>query len=148
MHVVIDPLHIAVVWLVSAVFLVFFCLIMKEQYRVEGAGSWLVVILLGGIGGQLTRPIADLTGVGWEYAVPMLALGGLVSIPVVHFLLPKVAPDFQTKSFVSSAFLALWVGVAVLAAGVVVGDITHLIPGSAFESLRLPESGWSGFMPE
>jgi hypothetical protein len=122
-------IYLIICWAVSAIFLFLNGLVMGDSIRIEGVGTWLGYIALGPIGGMLSLPLLDLIGMS-GFAVPLIAVAFLLSIPTIHAFLPSVLPDFQTSTFLTTLWLAILIGIAAAIAGCASGVTPYLIPGS------------------
>jgi len=122
-------LYLIICWAVSAIFLFINALLMGNSIRIEGVGTWLGYLILGPVGGMLSLPLLDLIGMS-GYAVPLIAVAFLLSIPTIHAFLPSVLHDFQTSTFLTTLWLALLIGIAASIAGFASGVTPYLIPGS------------------
>ncbi len=84
----------------------------RKFVRIEGLESWLILALIGPAGALLAMPIISLTNIPITYSVPIASTAMLVTIPIIHFAIPHVAPDFPTENFGMSLMLSLLVGIA------------------------------------
>jgi hypothetical protein len=100
----------------------------KKFIRIEGIESWLILAVLGPAAALLAMPIISITNVPLGYSVPIASLAFLLTIPVIHFLVPNVAPDFQTESFGMSLVLSLMIGLATFASLHMNYELEGLVP--------------------
>lgn len=105
--------YLATTHLVGTILNVLISLIYKSSVRVKGIGSWLVFILFSAAGGVLAWPAAAYLGTGGQHpAIILFAFALILSVPVIHWILPSLAPDFQVKSFGATFTMAVAVGIA------------------------------------
>jgi hypothetical protein len=84
----------------------------RKFIRVEGLESWLILAVVGPAGALLAMPIISLTNIPITFSVPIASTAMLITIPIIHFVVPYVAADFQTENFGMSLMLSLLVGIA------------------------------------
>jgi len=132
-----SPIYMAILFGSSALLLGLFALVFKDSLRVSGMDSWAILLIFGGLGGFAAMPLGVLMGLQ-SYIVPLAAFGIIVSIPVLHWVIPAAAPDIHISSFGTTVVLAVCVGVAVAAAGLGSGEVKDILPASAVETEEFP----------
>lgn len=130
--------YIGLGWLFSTVLVLIVLAINRANVRVEGIGSWIVLILLGAIGGVAARPLIVISHAGANFAIPYLAVAFILSIPVMHWLLPAIAPDLQIRTFGASLMFALAIGVGFMGSAIATGMTLGWLPSSALERVEIP----------
>jgi len=133
-----SPTYMATGWLLGTVLMLIALLVNKANVRVEGAGSWIVLILFSCVGGIAARPLIAITGAGVNFAIPYLAVAFMLSIPVFHWLLPAVAPDLQIRTLGVSLMLAVAVGFGFMLSAIVLGMTLGWVPSSALAPPQIP----------
>lgn len=128
-----SPLYLGIIWGLSAVFLGVAALLSKNQIRIAGASSWFVLVVFGSAGAFAALPIASLAGMGYNYALPLVALAFVISVPIIHWVIPAVAEDFQTQNFGTTLMLCFLIGIAVLVAAFASGQAASFLPAGVFE---------------
>jgi hypothetical protein len=113
-----DTKFLAVAYVAGLVLLGAAFAALPKQFRLDGAASWMIVLLLGPLPVLVGVPLASAVALSPYAALPPAALSGLVGLLWVHFVLPALAPDFQTDSFVSSCIPSFLIAAAVFVGGV------------------------------
>jgi hypothetical protein len=121
------PVYVGCAWGLSAVTLLIAGLVMRNQLRIHGFLSWVLYLGLGPLGGIAALPIIDLFGVG-KYVLPLLVVAMALSALFIRFLLPGIAPDFQTESFGATMMLGLLVALSVSTVGYTTREVPYIIP--------------------
>lgn len=112
-------------YLAGAVLLVAAAAIFRSNIRVESAASWVLLAFVGPVPAVVAQWLTGLVGMPSDAAIPVAALATLMSVLIMHFLLPALLPDFQTANFATSMMLGVLVGLSVLGAGLA----TNAFPG-------------------
>ena len=112
----------------GCIFLLLGTLIFKKYIRIEGLESWLILVIVSPAVALLAMPIVSLTNIPITYSVPIASTAFVLAIPVIHFVIPHVAPDFQTESFGMSMMLALLIGFATFGSLHVNYDLEGMVP--------------------
>ncbi len=133
-----SPVYMGMGWAFGTILMLLGLLIGKSNVRIEGVGTWVAVIILGSAGGFAAWPLIQVCGIGTEYALPFLAIAFLVSIFVVHWLLPGVAPDFQIRTIGASMLVAFLIGIGFMGAAILSGEARYILPLEALEPTNIP----------
>lgn len=134
-----SPNYMLVSYLLSMFFLLLCLLAIKKFVRIMGMESWLVVAIFGPAPLLLALPVVILTNIPSDYSVPVAVTAFLLTIPMMHWILPRFAADFQAENFGASMMLSLMIGIGVLMSATFTGQTpSGLFPPDAFS---IPEEG-------
>ncbi|CAN5461260.1 hypothetical protein BH09SUM1_BH09SUM1_24190 [soil metagenome] len=104
---------------VSAAILVTICMaVMRGSFRVSGAPSWILLALLAPLPVLVGIPIAGLTALNTEAALPATGISIVAGLIWIHFILPALVPDYSPGNFGASCLPAVLIGAAVMIGGV------------------------------
>lgn len=123
-----SPAFLVTAYLLAIAAIAAAALAMKASIRLSGTPTWVLFLALGPAPLLVAYPLADLAHLNVAYSLPVIGFAVLVGIFSFHMLLPKVLPDFQTDSAGSSGVLAVLLGLAVFAAGLVTGEFDGFFP--------------------
>ncbi len=96
--------------------------VLRTAFRVGSAGNWFLLAVLLPLPILAAVPLTSIVFLPTEAALPSVGMTIVVGFFVIHWLFPALLPDFQTDSFSASAFLALILGLVLMAVGLVMGE--------------------------
>jgi len=132
--------YMIVSYAISLFLLLMAILAIKKYVRIVGTESWITVALFGPVMLVLALPVVTLTNLPPDYSVPVAVTAFLLTIPVIHWVLPRFAADFQTENFGASLMLSLMVGIGTLMGATLTGQTPGgLFPPDAFVVPDAPE---------
>lgn len=123
-----DPIYLIVSYVAGAVLTLIGALILRQNVRVNGPTSWLLLILLAPLPVLVSWNLTGLAMLTTSYALPTIGMTVILGVITVHWLLPAIIPDFQTDSFAASGCLAVMLGISVMIGGQVAGQFDGFFP--------------------
>lgn len=134
------PNYMIVSYAISTFLLLMAILAIKKFVRIVGMESWLTVGIFGPSMLVLALPVVTITNLPPDYSVPVAVTAFLLSIPMIHWVLPRFAADFQTENFGASLMLSLMIGIGTLMGATLTGQTpSGLFPPDAFVVPETPE---------
>jgi len=119
--------YLVTLWVVGAVLLALGAIVYQSNIRVGGVIAWVVYLVFGSVGGFIALPLAVAMGLeGYLFILLLLAFAG--SVPVIHWVMPVIAQDFQTSGVTASLVLAFLVGIAAAVSGFIMLEWRGIIP--------------------
>lgn len=135
-----SPNYMIASYAISLFLLLMAILAIKKFVRIVGMESWVTVGIFGPVMLVLALPVVKITNIPPDYSAPVAVTAFLLSIPMIHWVLPRFAADFQTENFGASMMLALMVGIGTLMGATLTGQTpSGLFPPEAFEVPDRPE---------
>ena len=86
---------------------------------------------------RLARWVLGHRGLAWTVFIAVTAF--LLTIPMIHWILPRFAADFQTENFGASMMLSAMIGLGTLMGASITGQTTGFFPEDAFVMPDAPE---------
>lgn len=134
------PNYMLVSYVLSSFLLLMCTLAIKKFVRIVGMESWLTLGILGPVGLLLALPVVTVTNIPPEYSGPVAVTAFLLTIPFIHWILPRWAADFQTENFGASMMLSAMIGLGTFMGATLTGQTpSGFFPPDAFIVPDAPE---------
>ena len=102
---------------------------MQSSFRVGGAPSWILLVVLIPLPLFAARPLAGLVMLDPNAALPVVGIGVALSVLWIHIVLPAAIPDFQASTLSATCVPAVCLGLGLFIAGATTQTFTSLTFG-------------------
>ncbi len=129
--VVPNPAFLGMAYAIGIVTMLLAGLAMRKWLRIGSLASWILFVFIAPTPLLFSITVAGLTGVPTNAALPAMAMASILGMVMAHFILPALAPDFQTDGWMTSCVIGFLLGIIMIATGMGMKVFDSVMPNQA-----------------